>query len=172
MSMEIAPVKPRPFDLLEASTLKPQHLEETSWPPSIEHAIPILTIYLDTSPTPSSAFTSYKTTNREHYNASRARAGITSLSTPEEVVLYNETGEVTEGSIRNVAFWRAGSWVTPRLESGCLAGTVRRWLLEELGDGCFKEGRIMRDEVVHGEWVLTSNGVEGCSIGRMVVHSS
>ena len=65
-----------------------------------------------------------------------------------------------EGSVRNVAFWRDGKWVSP--VRGGLRGTVRRWMLEK---GRAVEGDVRRDEVRKGEWVLLSNGVEGCSVG-------
>jgi 4-amino-4-deoxychorismate lyase len=42
---------------------------------------------------------------------------------------------------------------------------MRRWLLEQ---GHTKEAIIKRDDVHVGDWVLTSNGLEGCSIGQVV----
>lgn len=83
--------------------------------------------------------------------------------------MWNEAGEVTEGSIRNVAFWRQWGnskegWVTPNLSTGCLGGTVRRWMIEA---GNVREGNILAADVKTAEWVLLSNGVEGASIGQI-----
>ncbi len=155
--MEVSPIGRRPFDLLAISSRAPR--EFTTWP--TQYA-PILSVYLDTAPTPISEFTSNKTTRRDHYDQARERAEIKSLDAAEEVVLYNETGEVTEGSLRNIAVYRDGSWVTPPLSSGCLGGIVRAWLLKH---GRVKEARIMKEELKEGEWVLTANAVEGNGLG-------
>ena len=88
--------------------------------------------------------------------------GIKSPDVAEEVVLFNENGEVTEGSLRNIAVYRDGSWVTPPLASGCLGGVVRAWMLKH---GRVKEAKIMKDELIENEWVLTANGVEGNGLG-------
>jgi len=152
------PTDPRPFDLAIASKFDPPTSEDPLY------SGPIISLYIDTEPTSQSMFTSYKTTSRDHYTAARSRVGIAPDSRLEEVVLWNDAGEITEGSIRNVAFWRDGKWVTPSVESGCLAGVVRRRLIE---DGVVGEGRILKQEVAVGEWVLLSNGVEGCSLGKI-----
>lgn len=60
--------------------------------------------------------------------------------------------------MRNICVWRDGSWVTPPLAGGCLDGVVRSWML---ATGKVKESRIRAEELVDGEWVLTSNAVEG-----------
>jgi 4-amino-4-deoxychorismate lyase len=102
------------------------------------------------------------------YNASRARAGLTSLPLPsdahKDVLLYTAEGVVTETSIRNVAFRRGDKWITPSTQSGCLPGVVRRLMLEE---GRLIEGDIRVEELRHDEMVLTMNSVEGCSLGRL-----
>ena len=80
-------------------------------------------------------------------------------------MLYNEEGEITEASARCVAFWRDGGWVTPRLEAGGLAGTVRRYLLEQ---GLMREGIAKKEDIVVGEWVLLLNGWDVTVLGRIV----
>lgn len=86
-----------------------------------------------------------------------------------EVVLFNEGGEITEGSFRNVCFWKEGrGWVSPpNRKSGGIGGTVRRWMIEQ---GRVQEGVLRVDELTEGDWVLLSNGVEGCSLGRFVLN--
>mgnify|MGYP000929536348 CR=1 FL=1 len=66
----------------------------------------------------------HKTTRRELYDAARA-----SRPDCDEVILWNERGEVTEASTANVALDVDGEWVTPPVTSGLLAGTFRNWLL-------------------------------------------
>lgn len=71
----------------------------------------------------------HKTTYRELYNTAKA-------SRPEcdEVILWNERGEITEAVSSNIVVKLDGQWLTPPVEAGLLAGTYREWLL--------KNGRI------------------------------
>jgi branched-subunit amino acid aminotransferase/4-amino-4-deoxychorismate lyase len=48
----------------------------------------------------------------------------------DEVLLWNERGELTESTIANLVVELDGKRITPPLESGLLAGTFRRALLE------------------------------------------
>ncbi|KAI0931494.1 hypothetical protein AcW1_001117 [Taiwanofungus camphoratus] len=133
---------------------------------------PLLTIHPDIRPTTSTLFTRTKTTYRPHYTAARTRLNIPPLPTPSnaDVLLYTPSGELTETSTRNIAFFRGSPphWVTPRTETGCLPGIMRRWLL---GKGRVTEAvqrELTRDDLVEGEYVLTFNGVEGCRLGRIM----
>ena len=77
------------------------------------------------APVNSSAIWLYhKTTRRELYDAARA-----SRPDCEEVILWNERGELTEASTANVVLDMDGEWLTPPVTSGLLAGTFRNWLL-------------------------------------------
>ena len=70
-------------------------------------------------------FVLHKTTRREHYEAARAP-----FPDADDVILYNEAGEVTESCIANVVILRNGRLVTPPLSCGLLNGTYRAELLE------------------------------------------
>ncbi|KAL5525433.1 ABZ2 [Sanghuangporus sanghuang] len=164
--VEAHPTRPLTRDPLLAASVNPLTTPPTHLPG------PIFTVHLDTQATPVSAFTSFKTTARGHYDAARVRRGIKDRRELREVLLYNERGEVMEGSVRNVAFWRGenergegGGWVTPSDRSGGLAGTVRRYLLER---GMMKEGTIRVSDVRVGEYVLLSNGWDGTILGHVV----
>lgn len=68
----------------------------------------------------------YKTSERAVYEEARARFG------PElaDVVLVNSAGEVTEGTITNVAVHRGGGrWATPPAACGLLPGLMRGALI-------------------------------------------
>lgn len=162
LEVTVAPIPPRPFDILAASALTPTEI--SPWLSSLPsgYSTPLVVV-LDTLATVQSAFTSYKTTNRDPYSAARDRTAVERQPEPTEVILYNEKDEITEGSLRNVSLWRDGSWVTPPSTSGGIGGTIRRWMMEQ---GRIREQVIRVDELVDGEWVLLSNAVEGCSIGR------
>jgi para-aminobenzoate synthetase / 4-amino-4-deoxychorismate lyase len=70
-------------------------------------------------------FLFHKTTNRTIYEA--ARAGFEGF---DDVLLYNESGELTEFTIGNLVLELGGQCVTPPISSGVLPGTFRAFLLE------------------------------------------
>jgi para-aminobenzoate synthetase/4-amino-4-deoxychorismate lyase len=69
-------------------------------------------------------FLQHKTTHRAVYE--RARVGRADC---DDVVLFNERGEVTEATIGNVAVCLGGLWVTPPRACGLLPGTYRDFLV-------------------------------------------
>jgi 4-amino-4-deoxychorismate lyase len=154
---EVGPLDDLPFDLMSRAYFNPDK-EVPSHPGYI------ITAYLDTEATSSSPFTSIKTTHRPHYDAARKRAEIASFKELKEVILFNEKDEITEASTYSVAFWRDGKWVTPPLDSGCLAGTARAWMLEH---GLIAEKVVPRESLQDEEWVLLSNGAKGVQLGKV-----
>lgn len=71
-----------------------------------------------------SVFLYHKTTRRQVYEQAReACPGC------DDVLLWNERGEVTESTIANLVVRLDGELVTPPLGSGLLPGVMRGWLL-------------------------------------------
>lgn len=73
-------------------------------------------------------FLYHKTTNRGIYEKFHTEAAPDA----DDVLLYNERGEITECTIANIAVQldESGPWYTPPVSSGLLNGTMRRHLLE------------------------------------------
>ena len=95
----------------------------------------------------------HKTTQREPYDRrARARGDV------DDVILVNERGEVTESTIANVAVRIDGVWVTPPLDSGCLPGVYRAWLLEE---GAVVERVVAVGDVPQAEGLALISSVRG-----------
>jgi 4-amino-4-deoxychorismate lyase len=131
-------------------------------------------LYVDTERTTPTAFTTHKTTARDHYTAARERVGIQSPQDPLEVLLINTDGEIMEGSITTPYFRRRhqddskavsneedtnnAQWVTPPLSSGGNAGATRRYALEY---GFCVQQVILAEDLVDGEECWLSNGVRG-----------
>lgn len=105
--------------------------------------------------TPINVFHFHKTTFREEYDAARHLACDKGL---DEIIFYNEKGELLEGTITNV-FWKKGHlFYTPPLSLGILPGILRESLLREKkalekvitledlfkGEGCFYVGNSLR----------------------------
>jgi para-aminobenzoate synthetase/4-amino-4-deoxychorismate lyase len=68
----------------------------------------------------------FKTSRRAHYDALQPVDGAVF-----DTVLYNEDGQITEGTRGNVAMHLDGRWVTPPLSCGLLAGVGRALALEQ-----------------------------------------
>jgi para-aminobenzoate synthetase / 4-amino-4-deoxychorismate lyase len=66
----------------------------------------------------------HKTTRRDLYT--RAKATRPDL---DDVVLWNERGEITESTIANIVVELDGTWYTPPLSSGLLPGVFRAAVL-------------------------------------------
>ncbi len=68
----------------------------------------------------------HKTTQRQIYEQARSR-----YNDCDDVVLWNERGEVMESCIANLVVPWEGQLLTPPITSGLLPGTFRAWLLEQ-----------------------------------------
>jgi para-aminobenzoate synthetase/4-amino-4-deoxychorismate lyase len=75
-----------------------------------------------------------KTTNLERWQAE-----LREHPDWDDLILWNERGDVTESTIANVVIRRGENLITPRRESGLLAGTFREELLES--------GEIVEDRI-------------------------
>ncbi len=95
----------------------------------------------------------HKTTHRSVYAAAEAERVDC-----DEVVLWNERGEITEGTIFNVAVERNGVWVTPPVSCGLLGGVLRGVLLER---GELVEGVISVEELRAAGRFRLLNSVRG-----------
>lgn len=50
----------------------------------------------------------------------------------DELILTDTNGHVAECSSSNIFWFREGCWYTPALESGCIAGVMRAYLLDQM----------------------------------------
>jgi para-aminobenzoate synthetase / 4-amino-4-deoxychorismate lyase len=99
----------------------------------------------------SDIFLFHKTTNRKVYEEARA-----SCTDCDDVLLWNERGELTESTIANLVVELDGKRITPPLESGLLAGTFRRALLES---GEIQEQTIQLDDLKRCTQIFLINSV-------------
>lgn len=98
-------------------------------------------------------FLYHKTTHRAIYErALRACPGY------DDVILWNERGEVTESSFANLVLTKEGKKWTPPRASGLLAGTLRDELLAR---GEIRERVISKDELCQAGSFFLINSVRG-----------
>ena len=95
----------------------------------------------------------HKTTRREVYEAARAACPHC-----DDVLLWNERGELTEATIANVVLELDGELVTPPVEAGLLAGTYRNWLLQH---GRICERAILLTDLPRAGKIWLINSVRG-----------
>ncbi|MBK05784.1 MAG: aminodeoxychorismate synthase, component I [Deltaproteobacteria bacterium] len=127
------------------------HIESTPLPSPQQHP---RRIALDTQPLHSDeTFLYHKTTQRDLYQQARHRH-----PKADDVLLYNERGEVTETTIANIAIAQDGQLWTPPVSSGLLPGTYRAYLLDK---GTLQERVIRKDELCDGAEIYLMNGVRG-----------
>jgi para-aminobenzoate synthetase/4-amino-4-deoxychorismate lyase len=68
----------------------------------------------------------HKTTHRRIYETVLA-----ACSGCDDILFWNERGEITETSIANVVINIDGELITPPVRCGLLPGTFRAWLLDQ-----------------------------------------
>ncbi|MBI3944067.1 MAG: aminodeoxychorismate synthase component I [Chloroflexi bacterium] len=115
---------------------------------------PPLQMHLGLAPSPVNSgniFLYHKTTRREVYEAARA-----ACADCDDVLLWNEQGEITETTIANVIVKLAGQLVTPPVTCGLLPGTYRAWLLDQ---GKIREQRITLEMLQEAEGIFLVNSV-------------
>ncbi|MCX7046913.1 MAG: aminodeoxychorismate synthase component I [Candidatus Sumerlaeota bacterium] len=98
-------------------------------------------------------FLYHKTTHRQVYEAAKA-----DFPGYDDVILWNERGEVTESTIANVVAKIGGKIVTPPVACGLLPGTLRRHLLAR---GRLEERVIAREELKRAQAIFLINSVRG-----------
>ena len=98
-------------------------------------------------------FLFHKTTRRDVYES--ARKGFEGL---DDVLLYNEKGELTEFTIGNLVVELNGQYLTPPISCGVLPGTFRAHLLET---GKIQERTIPLEMLSHCTQIFRVNSIRG-----------
>ena len=98
-------------------------------------------------------FLYHKTTRRVVYEAA-----VKACPGNDDVLLFNEAGEVTETTVANIAVEIGGILYTPPVRSGLLQGTQRAMMLEQ---GLLREGGLTIDEVLSSQDIHLLNSVRG-----------
>ncbi len=125
---------------------------EGSFEPIASHPTLPLTLRLAEQPVDSrSVLLFHKTTLRGIYERC-----LEQRQDADEVVLWNERGEITEGTTANLVVELSGAWVTPPLESGLLPGTYRDFLLRR---GTIKEQTLTPDDLRNSSRIYLINAV-------------
>lgn len=98
-------------------------------------------------------FLFHKTTHRVVYDRARSLR-----PDADDVVLWNEQGEITETTIANLLVEIDGEWCTPPITCGLLAGTYRAMLIDT---GQVRERVITYEELLRSPRIQVVNSVRG-----------
>jgi branched-subunit amino acid aminotransferase/4-amino-4-deoxychorismate lyase len=108
----------------------------------------------------------HKTTDRSIYDAALASmVNVGDEDEVDDVVLFNEHGEVTECSIYNIFLVFGADIVTPPASSGLLPGVQRQALLAK---GWAVERVVMLEELDAADRIFVSNALRGVLPARLV----
>jgi para-aminobenzoate synthetase / 4-amino-4-deoxychorismate lyase len=121
--------------------------------PTDESVRPVRAALARTPVDPAEPWLYHKTTRRETYARARAER-----PDAEEVILWNPSGEVTEGTVTNVVVEVQDRRVTPPVSAGLLAGTFRDDLL---ASGAIVERRVTVAELREARRIWVVNSVRG-----------
>lgn len=114
----------------------------------------ILKIKLASNQTNSSnLFLRHKTSIRDAYDNAKK-----DINDCDEVLLWNENDEVTEGTIYNIAIFKNNKWLTPPLDSGLLNGVMRQSMIDS---GELEESKITINDVKKANKIKLFNSVQG-----------
>lgn len=113
---------------------------------------PIRKITFANNPVDSSnPFLFHKTTNRTVYEEAKS-----DFPNHYDVILWNEKGEITEGTFNNIVIRRDGKYLTPPIESGLLNGAFRQYLLDK---GEISEHPILKQDLLEADAIFLINSV-------------
>ena len=109
-------------------------------------------------------FLCHKTTQRQAYEAARA-----SRPDCDEVILWNERGELTEAASSNVVLALDGGLWTPPVSCGLLAGTLRE---EMLAHGRIHEKILTKEDLRQASQIYLINSVRGWRRGQILEYKA
>ncbi|MEQ9104018.1 MAG: aminodeoxychorismate synthase component I [Rhodothermales bacterium] len=116
----------------------------------------------------SDVFLYHKTTNRPDYDRARAEAEARGLY---DVLLLNDAGRVTEGSITNVFVRHGTTWSSPPVEEGLLGGVMRAAFMAErnrLDGQPVAERPLTPEDVRSADEIVLTNAFLGSAPAELV----
>jgi para-aminobenzoate synthetase/4-amino-4-deoxychorismate lyase len=108
----------------------------------------------------SNVYLYHKTTHREVYDRAR-----TLRPECDDVLLWNQRGELTEATTANVVLRLGNTWYTPPVEAGLLPGVMRAAMLRE---GSLCEARLTIADLDRADAIALINSVRGWMTAALV----
>jgi para-aminobenzoate synthetase/4-amino-4-deoxychorismate lyase len=122
---------------------------------------PLMAILSEDRVSSRDVFLYHKTTRRDFFERALAQH-----ANVDEVLFHNEEGALTEGTRTNIFLKRGGTYLTPALECGLLAGTLRARLIAE---GKAREARLTANDIrTDPDALHLGNSVRGLMKARLL----
>jgi len=105
-------------------------------------------------------FSNLKKTNRFPYDEAARFAGENGF---DDVLVLNEHGRICDSTISNVFWIKDGKIFTPPLSEGCVAGVMRRWIMEKLQAVSYElqEKKCEVEELENADEIFLTNAIRG-----------
>ncbi|MEO8720235.1 MAG: aminotransferase class IV [Ginsengibacter sp.] len=80
----------------------------------------------------------------------------------DEAILQNSSNRISESTIANIFIVKDHNIYTPPLSEGCVAGTMRRWMIEksDLRNYVISEKEITEDDLLHANELFLTNAIK------------
>ena len=105
-------------------------------------------------------FLFHKTTNREVYDKAKKE-----VYDCDDVLLFNESGQITGSSIANIFLEKQGSLYTPPVECGLLPGTLRASMLKKKE---VNEKILSLGDFLIADRIFVGNSVRGLQLANLI----
>jgi branched-chain amino acid aminotransferase len=79
----------------------------------------------------------------------------------DECLLLNDSESISEAISSNVFLIKGEKVITPHLDSGCVNGVMRSYLISLLSDDVFEEREVGVNELAEADEILLTNAVRG-----------
>lgn len=91
----------------------------------------------------------------------------------DDLILTDTNGHVAECTSANLFWFKNGRWNTPKLESGCVAGVMRAYLLDQMRKKQIpvQEVLLPHEELVEADMLIASNVTGLYSIRKLDKHT-
>ena len=91
----------------------------------------------------------------------------------DELILTDTEGHIAEGSSSNLFWIKDGLWHTPHLQSGCIAGVMRSYLIGQLEEKQIpvQEVLVKKEELYEAEALIACNVTGLYTIKRLEYHT-
>ncbi len=99
----------------------------------------------------------HKTTRRELFNVEYGKASEKGYF---DICFFNQENQLTEGCITNIFLYRNGGYVTPPIDSGLLAGVMRKQILAD-AKIVVEEKELSYEDLIGAEAIYLCNSVRG-----------
>jgi branched-chain amino acid aminotransferase len=76
-----------------------------------------------------------------------------------DALVYNTQGYIIESAIANLFWVKEGKVYTPPLTDGCIAGVMRRYIIEQMPD--VGERSLTLSELLQADEVMLTNAIKG-----------